>query len=95
MSESDNIGNWIQRTPGVRGGRPCVAGTGILVKRIVIWTQMGWPVEKIARELPHLPVAGIQAALAYYKANHAEINADIASENELARKLEKDHAVIR
>lgn len=31
----------IESRPGVRGGKPCIAGTAIKVQNIVIWTEQG------------------------------------------------------
>src|SRR5205823_3682787 len=75
------IGSLITRTPEIREGRPRIAGTGVTVRRIVIWYQLGLSPEEIAREIPHLTLAQIYAALAYYHANRDEIEADIAAEN--------------
>src|SRR5437870_12341997 len=74
-----DIGTLITRTPGVRGGRPCVAGTGVSVMRIAGWYKQGWIPEEIARRL-ELTLAQVHAALAYYHANQAEIEAELADE---------------
>ncbi len=74
------IGSLITRTPDIRGGRPRIAGTGVTVRRIVGWYKLGFTPEEIIREIPHLTLAQVHAALAYYHANRAEIEADIAAE---------------
>src|SRR5205823_5666043 len=74
-----DIGTLITRTPEVRGGRPCVAGTGVSVMRIAGWYKQGWIPEEIARRL-ELTLAQVHAALAYYHANQEEIEADLADE---------------
>src|SRR5437016_1939532 len=66
MQTAVDIGSLIWRRPGIRGGRPCVAGTGVSVMRIVGWHQLGIPPEKIAANYGHLSVAQVYAALAYY-----------------------------
>ena len=40
------------------------------------------------REYPHLPPAGIYASLAYYHANQAEIEAEIAADEAEGDRLE-------
>jgi uncharacterized protein (DUF433 family) len=77
---SVEIGSLLTRTPEVRRGRPCIAGTGVSVHRVAIMYKMGEGPEEIAREYPHLPLAGVYAALAYYHANQAEVEAEIAED---------------
>ena len=86
-----DIGTLITRTPGVRGGRPRVAGTGVTVRRIVGWYKLGLSPEEIASRIGHLTLAQVHAALAYYHANQDEIEADIASEEAEADRLEQRH----
>jgi uncharacterized protein (DUF433 family) len=57
------------------GRRPCIAGTGVSVRRIAQWNNMGLIPEEIARKFGHLSLAQVHAALAYYYANQAEIGA--------------------
>jgi uncharacterized protein (DUF433 family) len=85
-----DIGSLIWRRPGIRGGRPCVAGTGVSVMRIVGWPQLGIPPEKIAANYGHLSVPQVYAALAYYYANRAEIDEDIAAEEAAGEELERE-----
>jgi len=84
-----DIGTLITRTPGVRGGRPCIAGTGVSVMRIAGWYKQGWIAEEIARRLD-LTLAQVHAALAYYHANQGEIEADLADETAVFEQLEKE-----
>jgi uncharacterized protein (DUF433 family) len=83
------IGTLIDRDPGIRGGRPKIAGTGLTVSRIVGWYKMGMRPEEIALEYPHLTLAQVHAALAYYHANRAEIESDIAQEEAAAAQWER------
>jgi uncharacterized protein (DUF433 family) len=80
MTSAVEIGTLIEREPGIRGGRPKIAGTGLTVRRIIGWYQAGMSPEEITLEYPHLTLAQVHAALAYYHANRAEIDADIADE---------------
>ncbi|MBZ5620467.1 MAG: DUF433 domain-containing protein [Acidobacteriia bacterium] len=44
----------IARSPEIRGGRPCVAGTRVSVRRIDQWHNMGLIPEEIMRRFGHL-----------------------------------------
>ena len=82
MASVVEIGTLIDRDPAIRGGRPKIAGTGLTVRRLVGWYKMGMAPEEIALEYPHLTLAQVHAALAYYHANREEIEADIAQEEQ-------------
>jgi uncharacterized protein (DUF433 family) len=77
---ASGIRTLLNRDPAIRAGRPKIAGTGITVRRIVGWYKTGMTPEEIAIEYPHLTLAQVHAALAYYHANREEIEADIAQE---------------
>jgi uncharacterized protein (DUF433 family) len=87
---SVDIGTLITRDPKIRGGRPIIAGTGMTVRRIVGWYQLGYNPEEIEREIPHLTLAQIYAALAYYHANRKEIDTDIAEEEAEGARVERE-----
>ncbi|HME08319.1 MAG TPA: DUF433 domain-containing protein [Bryobacteraceae bacterium] len=89
MALGVEIGTLIEREPGIRGGRPKIAGTGLTVRRLVGWYKMGMTPEEIALEYPHLTLAQVHAALAYYHANREEIEADIAQEEQAAADWEQ------
>jgi uncharacterized protein (DUF433 family) len=74
------IGTLIARDPALRGGRPVIAGAGVSVRVIAIESNGGLSPEEIAAERPELSLAQVFAALAYYHANKAEIDADIEAE---------------
>jgi uncharacterized protein (DUF433 family) len=52
---------------------------------------MGLIPEEIARKVGHLSLAQVHAALAYYHANQAEIDADLEAEALEADTLEQQH----
>ena len=91
MSTAIEIGSLIERSREVCGGRPRIAGTGVSVRRIVGWYKLGRTPEEIVQEIPHLSLAQVFAALAFYHANRSEIEADIAAEQEAADRLEREH----
>jgi uncharacterized protein (DUF433 family) len=80
MATVTEIGSLISRQPEIRGGRPCIAGTGVSVRRIAVWRNMGDTPEEIANNFGHLSLAQVHAALAYYYANRALIDADLEAE---------------
>ncbi len=86
-----DIGNLIVSQTDVKGGRPCIAGTGITVHRIVTWYKQGFTPEQIADEYEHLNLAQVYAALAYYHANQAEIEAQLAADDAEIERLEQEH----
>jgi len=90
MAPVVEIGTLIDRDPKVRGGRPKIAGTGLTVSRIAGWYKMGMTPEEIALEYPHLTLAHVHAALAYYHLNRDEIEADIAQEEAAALHWEQE-----
>jgi uncharacterized protein (DUF433 family) len=91
MATVTDIDSPVSRTPGLRGGRPCIAGTGVSVRRIAIWYNMGNSPEEIARQISHLSLTQVQAALTWYFANKAEIDRDIEDEEREATALEALH----
>jgi uncharacterized protein (DUF433 family) len=86
---SIDIGTLITRTPGVRGGRPCIAGTGVSVMRVAIYNNMGYTPEEIVAGYGHLTLAQVHAVLAYYYSNKAEVDSDIADEEAAFRREEQ------
>lgn len=86
-----NIGALITTHPGIHNGCPIVAGTGVTVRRIAIDYKMGMSAEEIAQEIPHLTLAQVYAALAYYHANKDTLEADIAAQEAEAERLETEH----
>ncbi len=91
MATVTEIGSLISRSPEIRGGRPCIAGTGVSVRRIAEWYSIGLIPEEIARKFGHLSLAQVHAALACYHANQTEIDADLESEARVTEALEKKH----
>ena len=75
-----DIATLLTRDPEIRHGRPCIRDTGITVHRIAIWYQLENSAEDIAHQYPHLDLAGIYAAIAFYQANRSEIDAEIAAD---------------
>ena len=84
MTTLTDIGSLITQTPGICGGRLRIAGTGVSVRRIVGWYKLGLTPEEITTEIPHIDLAQVHAALAYYYEHQAEMDAMIAEQERLA-----------
>ena len=69
--------NLIYRNPEVRGGRPCIVGTGLRVIDIVMAMNFGGRSPEQMADAYQVSLGKIHAALAYYYCNQAEIDADI------------------
>jgi uncharacterized protein (DUF433 family) len=71
----------IVATPDTCGGKPRIAGSRIQVKHVAIMHErQSMSPEEIVSEFPHLTLAGVYAALAYYHDHREEINAEITAD---------------
>ena len=86
-----DIGRLITRTPGIKNGSPHIAGTGVLVRTIARWYKLGMSPEEIAADYPHLSLSQVYGALAYYHANRAEMEAQMATEDSASDRIELEH----
>ena len=78
----------IVKTPGVCSGQPRIAGTRIKVKHVYTWVeQMHMTPAQVVAAYPHLTLAQVQAALAYYRSHPDEIQQDIANEEKRVAEL--------
>ena len=93
MIEKSDSGRLLDRDPGVHNNRPKIAGTGVTVKRIAGWYKLGYSPEEIVREIPHLDLAQVFAALTYYQTNRDEIEQDLAHKIADYDRLAAEHAV--
>jgi len=85
---ADVITERITKTPGVCGGKACIAGHRIRVMDIVIWhEQMGMSPDEIVQGYPTITLSDVHAALTYYFDHIEEIRADIRRNDELAEQF--------
>ena len=77
---------WIQKTPGVCGGRACIRNTRITVWGLENQRRLGASDEQILQSITGLTPEDLRAAWRYYDENRAEIDADITSVSFRARK---------
>ncbi len=82
------IAHHIAKTPGVCGGRACIAGHRIRVMDIVVLHEMrGDCAAEIATTYPGITMADVHAALAYYFDNVEEIQNEFRRDEEAAKEL--------
>ncbi len=85
------IGTLITRTPGIKGGTPHIAGTGVTVRTIVRWHNAGLLPEEIAIRIGHITLAQVHAALAFYYANQEAMDREMAEEEAESDRIEREH----
>lgn len=73
--------SWIQKTPGICGGRACVRNSRITVWGLVNYRRLGASDETVLESIAGLTPDDLRTAWDYYRENKAEIDADIR-ENE-------------
>ncbi len=73
----------ITKTPGICGGRPCIAGHRIRVQDVVVLHDMrGLAPAEIIDQFPGITIADVYAALAYYHNNRQEIEEEFRKEDQ-------------
>jgi uncharacterized protein (DUF433 family) len=87
---STEIASLLVRSPDICGGRLRIEGTRITINQMAVWYKEGSSPEEIADQYPHLTLAQVYTALAYYHANREEVEADLAEERAEAALLEKE-----
>jgi uncharacterized protein (DUF433 family) len=84
----------IQQTPGTCGGKPRIAGTRIKVSLIATLSERNrMTPDEIVEAYPHLTLAQIHAALAYYWAHRDEIEQELRKEQGFVEKLERSFTI--
>ena len=88
----DVIHKRITKTPGVCGGRACVAGHRVRVMDVVVLRERhGLSPEEIVFQYPGLTPADVHAALAYYSDNRDEIQEEFREDEQWARFAEANY----
>ncbi len=78
--------------PEARYERPCLAGTGMYVYRVVDLLHMGMTPEQMQAEFDHIPLSHFYAALAFYYANQQWCDDFMAARDKEAERLYQEHA---
>ena len=82
----------ITKTPGVCGGRACIAGHRIRVMDIVVWHELrGYTPDEIVAMFPGITLADVYAAMAYYFDHRDEIDQEFRSDEEAVHDLLTRH----
>jgi uncharacterized protein (DUF433 family) len=78
--------------PEVCGGRPCIAGSRIRVQDIYVWHELqGQSADQIVSRFPHITMADVYAALAYYWDNRNEILRQMQEETDFVEQMKQKH----
>jgi len=81
----------ITKKSDVCGGSPVIAGTRFPVRSLIFYVlTIGFTPEEIVEKFPHLSLAQIYDALAYYYDNRSEIEQDIMENTEETVRGTKD-----
>ncbi|MGB3262535.1 MAG: DUF433 domain-containing protein [Microcoleus sp.] len=90
MSKKSLITEHIEITPGVLGGKPCIAGHRIAVAHIAeMYLKMGISIEEIAGKYD-LPLASVHAAMTYYYDRREEIDRHTAESRAIVEELKRN-----
>ncbi len=82
----------IEQSPDVCGGKPCISGTRVRVQDIVAHHEFqGMSPDEIASGFPHLTLADIHSALAYYFDNQDEIRLQMNTDEAFVTKFRQDY----
>lgn len=85
----------IAATPGVCGGRARIAGTRMRVSQIASEHEhLGMTPDEIVAAHPHLTLAGVHAALAYYDTHRDEIRAEWREADDLIGTMREQYATL-
>jgi uncharacterized protein (DUF433 family) len=86
---SEVLHPYIERRPGVQGGRAVIKGSRFPVSSIVQDYRRGLSVEEILRDFPALRPAEVHDALSYYYDHRAEIDQEIVELTDLDAVMRK------
>jgi uncharacterized protein (DUF433 family) len=80
----------ITKTPGVCGGKACIAGHRVRVLDIVEWHEhQGITPDEIVSHVPSITLADVHAALAYYFDHIDEIQQEMRDERAFSKEFRR------
>ena len=80
----------IESSPEVCGGKPRIAGSRVRVQDIVVWTEAGQSPDEIVGSFPHLTLADVYAALAYYHDHREAIDSQLRDDDDFVTTLKME-----
>jgi uncharacterized protein (DUF433 family) len=87
-TEKPGLSDRIVSTPGVRGGKPRIAGHRITVSDVAIWHErMGMSPDEIVSEYPTITLSDVHVALAYYYDHRDDVDREIHEGEEFAETV--------
>ena len=85
-------GDRVTKTPGICGGRACVAGHRVRVLDIVVWHEhQGMTPDEIVSHVPSITLTDVHAALSYYFDHVDEIQQEMREEGAFVEEFRRDH----
>jgi uncharacterized protein (DUF433 family) len=82
----------ISRTPGICGGKACIAGHRVRVLDIVVWHEhQGMSADEIVSRVPTISLGDVHAALAYYFDHVEEVQQEMRAEREFVEEFRRGH----
>ncbi len=91
VSHPPSLAEFIVHTPDTCGGKARIAGTRITVKLVYISVERaGMTPAQVVDDYPHLTMAQVHAALAYYWSHQDEIHRDIENEDRLIERMKAE-----
>ena len=82
----------ISRTPGVCGGKACIAGHRVRVLDVVVWHEhQGMTPDEIVSQFPTITLADVHAALANYFDHPEEIQQEMQAERAFAEEFRRNN----
>ena len=85
------VSKHVEVTPGVCGGKPRIAGTRIRVQDVVVLTEQGQSPDEIVMGYPHITLADVYAALAYYHDNREEIDQQMKASDQFVTAMKAQY----
>jgi len=79
----------IESSPEVCGGKPRIAGSRVRVQDIVVWSEAGQSPDEIVASFPHLTLADVYSALAYYHDHREAIDRHISDGDDVIAMAKK------
>src|SRR4051812_14042367 len=89
---TDTLTGRIVRTPGICGGKACIAGHRIRVMDVALLHEhAGMSADDIVAQFPGLSLSDVHTALAYYFDHRDEIQDEMRADAATAERLQGRH----